>query len=314
MTIQTHSLKLMGTKIDLQIDSDDPNFLIQKCVQQLHMYDQRFSANNEHSELMLVNHKAGLQPVKVHPQLYDLITLGKKHSLEKPSYLNIAIGPLVKNWHIGFQDAHLPSSESIQRSLKLTNPEWIGLNDLEHSVFLKEQGMQIDLGAIAKGYIADQIMDYLISQSVTSAMINLGGNVLVHGPNRQRPDQKWYIGIQNPTKKRGENVGILKITDQSVVTSGIYERNFHYKGKTYHHIFDPKTGYPVETDMASLTVVSKRSVDCEIWTTRLFGLPIAEVLRILNENPMIEGIIVTKDNHILISESLKKHYNTLYSS
>ena len=110
--------------------------------------------------------------------------------------------------------------------------------------------MKIDLGALAKGYIADRIADYLKAENVTSALINLGGNILTFGPALHNPDQKWRIGIQNPKETRNTNLMVLAIRDQSVVTSGIYERTFEIDGKTYHHIFDSQTGYPVSSDLA----------------------------------------------------------------
>ena len=124
--------------------------------------------------------------------------------------------------------------------------------------------LKIDLGALAKGYIADRIADYLKAENVTSALINLGGNILTFGPALHNPDQKWRIGIQNPKETRNTNLLVLAIRDQSVVTSGIYERTFEIDGKTYHHIFDSQTGYPVSSDLASLTIISSLSVDGEI--------------------------------------------------
>jgi thiamine biosynthesis lipoprotein len=171
--------------------------------------------------------------------------------------------------------------------------------------------MKIDLGALAKGYIADKVMDYLKSEKVTSAMINLGGNVLVYGDNPKQETGIWRIGIQNPKTIRGNNIGILSLKNKSVVTSGIYERHLRVGHKDYHHIFDRKTGYPIETDMASLTIVSDLSVDCEIWTTKLFGLPIMQALTTIQNTPNIEGILITKDNRLAITSGLKSHFQML---
>lgn len=312
MPIATHSLHLMGTKIDLLIDSARSESLINDCVTLLHQYNKRFSANDDTSELMVINQNAGIKPVKAHPELLNLIALAKTHSLDSPSQLNIAIGPLVNAWRIGFSDAHVPDDAVIQEALHLTNPRDIRLDLKNQTVFLTKKGMRLDLGAVAKGYIADLIMAYLKSQSVSSAMINLGGNVLVHGPNRNRLDHKWYIGIQNPELKRGQNIGIVKITNQSVVTSGIYERKLSHNGKTYHHLLSPKTGYPMDTDMLSLTIVSDLSVDCELWTTRLFGLSVLEAMMMIDKTPHIEGIIITADHRIVLSEGLKETFQRVY--
>lgn len=309
----SHSVKMMGTIIDIIVDSGTPHQHIKEVCHLLTIYKNRFSANDNDSELMIINHNAGIAPVTVHPDLFELIELGKTHSLLQPSNLDIAIGPLVQSWRIGFEDAKVPDKENIQKAIAVANPEHIILNVAEKSVFLNRKGMKIDLGALAKGYIADKIMDYLKTENVSSAMINLGGNVLVYGDNPKRENGIWHIGIQHPQKQRGNNLGILTLKDKSVVTSGIYERHLQVSDKDYHHIFDRHTGYPIETDMASLTIVSDLSVNCEIWTTRLFGLPIKQAFETIQSTPNIEGIIITKDNRFAVTSGLKQDFQLLYS-
>ena len=167
--------------------------------------------------------------------------------------------------------------------------------------------MEIDLGALAKGYIAD----YLIAQLkpiCRSAMINLGGNFLVYGPNPKRANGHWYVGIQDPKKKRHHHLGILEVANQSVVTSGIYERFFTLNDKRYHHILDARTGFPIESDMASITIVANDSLACEIWTSRLFGLEIHEALQILEQLPGVEGLIIDLSNQVYLSSGLQPFY------
>lgn len=308
----SHSLRLMGTTIDIQINSKNAQKQIQEVIELLELYKNRFSANDFNSELMAINNNAGIKPIQVHPDLFELITIGKEHSLARPSNLNIAIGPLVQTWRIGFSDAKLPSPSEISEAMILSDPTHILLDSKNQSVFLNQIGMKIDLGALAKGYIADKIMTYLKNEMIDSAIINLGGNVLVHGDNPNRSEGYWVIGIQHPKKKQGQNIGAVKIKNQSVVTSGTYERRLIIDDKEYHHIFDRQTGYPIQTEMASISIVSKQSVDCEIWTTRLFGLSIKEALDILNAVSYIEGIIITKDDRIYLSDGLKHHFQLFY--
>lgn len=308
----SHSLRLMGTTIDIQINSKNAQKQIQEVIELLKLYKNRFSANDFNSELMAINNNAGIKPIQVHPDLFELITIGKEHSLARPSNLNIAIGPLVQTWRIGFSDAKLPSPSEISEAMILSDPTHILLDSNKQSVFLNQIGMKIDLGALAKGYIADKIMTYLKNEMIDSAIINLGGNVLVHGDNPNRSEGYWVIGIQHPKKKWGQNIGAVKIKNQSVVTSGTYERRLIIDDKEYHHIFDRQTGYPIQTEMASISIVSKQSVDCEIWTTRLFGLSIKEALDILNAISYIEGIIITKDDRIYLSDGLKHHFQLFY--
>ena len=300
----SHSLRLMGASITLTIFHKNAQQLLLQSEQLLHLYKNRFSANDADSELMEVNLQAGKNAVRVHPDLFELIELGKKHSIAVNSHLNIAIGPLVQTWRIGFSDAKLPSKEEIQTLLQITNPEDIVLDHSKQEVYLSKVGMRIDLGALAKGYIADKLKEFLEEQGVQSGMINLGGNILTIGenPTYQRP---WRIGIQNPILDRGEHVAVIAISDASVVTSGIYERQLVVDGKTYHHIFDRKTGYPMETELASITIVAKKSVDCEIWTTRLFGQNPYDIIEEIEQQPGLEAFVITKNQKMMYTSGIQ---------
>ena len=299
----SHSLRLMGASIHLTIFHEDAQNLLLQSEQLLHLYKNRFSANDANSELMEINLQAGKKAVQVHPDLFELIELGKKHSIAANSHLNIAIGPLVQTWRIGFSDAKLPSEEEIQRLLKITNPEEIVLNDSNREVYLSKEGMRIDLGALAKGYIADKLKEFLVEQGVRSGIIDLGGNILTIGenPTFHRP---WRIGIQNPVLKRGEHVAVIEVSDASVVTSGIYERQLVVDGKTYHHIFDRTTGYPMETELASITIVAEKSVDCEIWTTRLFGQNPYDIIEEIEQQPGLEAFVITKNQKMMYTSGI----------
>ena len=303
MQSASHSLRLMGASIHLTIFHEDAQNLLLQSEQLLHLYKNRFSANDADSELMEINLQAGKKAVQVHPELFELIELGKKHSIAANSHLNIAIGPLVQTWRIGFSDAKLPSEEEIQRLLKITNPEEIVLNDSNREVYLSKEGMRIDLGALAKGYIADKLKEFLVEQGVRSGIIDLGGNILTIGenPTFHRP---WRIGIQNPVLKRGEHVAVIEVSDASVVTSGIYERQLVVDGKTYHHIFDRTTGYPMETELASITIVAEKSVDCEIWTTRLFGQNPYDIIEEIEQQPGLEAFVITKNQKMMYTSGI----------
>ena len=303
MQSASHSLRLMGASIHLTIFHEDAQNLLLQSEQLLHLYKNRFSANDADSELMEINLQAGKKAVQVHPDLFELIELGKKHSIAANSHLNIAIGPLVQTWRIGFSDAKLPSEEEIQRLLKITDPEEIFLNDSNREVYLSKEGMRIDLGALAKGYIADKLKEFLVEQGVQSGIIDLGGNILTIGenPTFHRP---WRIGIQNPALDRGEHVAVIEVSDGSVVTSGIYERQLVVDGKTYHHIFDRTTGYPMETELASITIVAEKSVDCEIWTTRLFGQNPYDIIEEIEQQPGLEAFVITKNQKMMYTSGI----------
>lgn len=302
--MRSREIHMMGTHILLSILHDYADFVLDELILRLKEYEKRFSAHDPDSELMAINNNAGIKPVKVNPSLYELVKIGKEHSTAANSSLNIAIGPLVQAWRIGFEDAHVPSDKEIQSLLSKTNAHDIILNDHDQSVFLKQAGMFIDLGALAKGFIADLMVKDLESMGVSAGLINLGGNVMTHGIAPKHDDGYWRIGIQNPFLPRGKHVAVLKAFNQSVVTSGIYERKFTVGNKTYHHILDSQTGYPIETEVAGLTIISNKSVDGEIWTSRLFGQPAHQVMDTINQLDGIEGIVITKNGELYYSESL----------
>ena len=306
MDLSSRSERLMGTTITVSICDPQADELLTHCFELLRSYEHRFSANNASSELMEVNHQAGIAPVQVHPDLFELIALGTLHSQAKNSHLNIAIGPLVQTWRIGFSDARRPAPEEIEQALLKIDPQQIQLDQENYTVFLKRPGMKIDLGALAKGYSADLIATYLRGKGIKDALIDLGGNILTVGqhPVKQQP---WRIGIQNPVEKRGNHLLVLSVKDKSVVTSGIYERHLEVDGQSFHHIFDSTTGYPVETDLASITILSDRSVDGEIWTTRLFGDSPTSILNTVESLPGIETLLVSQSGKIAYTSGLQSY-------
>lgn len=306
MDLSSLSERLMGTTITVSICDPQADELLAHCFELLRSYEHRFSANDAMSELMEVNHQAGIAPVQVHPDLFELIALGTLHSQAKNSHLNIAIGPLVQTWRIGFSDARRPAPEEIEQALLKIDPQQIQLDQENYTVFLKRPGMKIDLGALAKGYSADLIATYLRGKGIKDALIDLGGNILTVGqhPVKQQP---WRIGIQNPVEKRGNHLLVLSVKDKSVVTSGIYERHLEVDGQSFHHIFDSETGYPVETDLASITIISDRSVDGEIWTTRLFGDSPTSILNTIESLPGIETLLVSQSGKIAYTSGLQSY-------
>lgn len=299
----TKIIYLMGTKISLYIKGEDAEKLAKEAHDMLIHYEEVFSANSDHSQLAILKKAAGLSPIKVDGELYELIKTGKKHSLCENSFLNIAIGPLIKLWKIGFTGAHVPEKESIENVLELLKPENIQLDDERKTVYLLKKGMEIDLGAIAKGYFADKVMELFKEHGAVSAMVDMGGNVLVYGESPSEGGD-WKVGIQNPFLPRGNAAALVRIRDQSVVTSGIYERMLEKEGSKYHHIFNSRTGYPMESNVASLTVIADRSLDCDIYTTKLFGLDAASIIHRVNRIKDMGAAVITVDGKLACTDNL----------
>lgn len=295
--VYNYSAVLMGSPILLKLFEHD-EALAGRVFRLIKHQENLFTVNRAQSEVMAINHAAGQHPVVVSPPVYQLIKRASEVSRRPGSCFNFAIGPLVKRWKIGFQGNSVPPAAELQALLALTDAHQVILDDAAHSVFLQQTGMEIDLGAIAKGYIADVVRDYLHQQQVECALINLGGNVQTLG---HPAEQCWGIGLKKPFAAPDALIGVINVTHKSVVTSGVYERYFELEGQRYHHILDPRTGYPLDNELLSVTVISDDSIDGDIWTTLLYGLGVEKSLECLRQTPQIEAIFVTKDAQVICS-------------
>ena len=175
----------------------------------------------------------------------------------------------------------------------------------DNTVKLADPQAGIDLGAIAKGYIADRIKDYLEEEGVRHAMINLGGNVLAMGSKLDGSD--YNIGIQKPFDETGEPITSVKISDKSVVTSGIYQRYFKADGKIYHHILDPNTGYPCENNLYSVTILTDSSLTADALSTTCFLLGYDRGMKLINQLDNVDAVFITNDNQIHYSKNFQNN-------
>lgn len=302
--VYSYSAVLMGSPILLKLYSHD-EALASRVFQLIKRYEDLLTVNRAQSQVMDINHAAGRHPVVVSRPVYQLIKCAKAASMVRDSAFNLAIGPLVKLWRIGFQGHSVPSAADIGARLALTHPQDVILDDQAQSVWLAQAGMEIDLGAIAKGYIADRVRDYLRQQGVEQALINLGGNVHTLG--------EWAIGLKKPFAAAQELIGSIAAVGQSVVTSGTYERYFEQDGKRWHHILDPRSGYPLDNELDSVTVISADSLDGDIWTTLLYGLGVAKGCAALRQREDIEAIFVTKNRDVILSSPQRIRFQLLDS-
>ena len=290
--VYSYSAVLMGSPILLKLFTHD-EALASRVFRLIKQYEDLLTVNRAHSQVMDINHAAGQHPVIVSRPVFELIRCAKAASLLKDSAFNLAIGPLVKRWKIGFRGDSVPPADDIAALLAITRPEDVILDEAQSSVFLARAGMEIDLGAIAKGYIADRVRDYLHKEGTERGLINLGGNIQTLGS----PEGGWSVGLKKPFVSDAL-IGAMTVENRSVVTSGTYERFFEQNGKRYHHILDPRTGYPLDNALDS---VSKESIDGDIWTTLMYGMGIEKGCAVLRSRPDIEAIFVTKTKEVVIS-------------
>ena len=286
----------LGTSITLQIFGTQKRDLLQKSFKLIDHYEDLLTVNRDESEVMDINHAAGDHPVQVSSPVYGLVKLAVEKSRENFGF-NALIGPVVKLWHIGFKGAHVPKDSEIKERMLLTDPFKVVLNDQDQTVFLKMKGMELDLGGIAKGWIADRIRDLWLAYGVEAGIINLGGNILLVGDSPKRANGQWVIGIQDPKEPRGDNITSVMVSQCSAVTSGTYERYLVVDGHKYHHLIDPRTGYPVETDLAGVTTFTKTSVEAEIECKRLFFAS-HPMKNWHDDSDRIGAIFVYNDEHV----------------
>lgn len=256
-----------------------------------------FSRTDPDSELSRLNRR---EISTVTSPLAEVIRLGLKYSELSGGAFDITMGAVTDLWNFTSADPAPPAPTAIEKSLPSIG--WDTVSVKENTVIFERPDTLIDLGAIAKGYIADRMADKLHTEGVSSAIISLGGNLYFLG---SKPDGSDYqAGIQYPQAERNVTIGGLPIQNGSVVTSGIYERCFELDGKMYHHILDPETGYPVENDLVAVSIVSDSSVDCDALSTVCFVLGLDEGMALLERLENTEGIFITSDFQVHLTSGL----------
>ena len=294
---------LMGTTVTVTLYDSNDSKILDKVFNKVKELESTLSINENGTLVDEINENAGINPVKVDDDTYNLIEKGLEYSNLSNGLFDISVGPIVKLWSIGLPEARVPSLEEIQAKLPLVNYKDVELNNSDKTVYLKNKGMMLDLGGIAKGYTADVISSILTDEGVESAIINLGGNIFTHGKKVNGSD--WKIGIQDPFSERGGIIGTLTTSNKSVVTSGIYERYIEEDGVRYHHILNPSTGYPYDNEIAGITIVSDKSIDGDALSTSVFAMGVEEGMKFVNSQSGIDAIFVTKDNKIYLTNEVK---------
>ena len=299
---QTYTDTLFDTVISVQIFDSVDEDVLKGCEKLCKKYDSMFSNKIEDSEISRIN-SAGGNPVEVSKETIKLIKKGIYYSEMSDGVFDITIAPVSNLWDFKAETPLVPSPEAIAEAVSHVNYKNIIIRD--NTVKLTDPHAGIDLGAIAKGYIADRIKDYLEEEGVRHAMINLGGNVLAMGSKLDGSD--YNIGIQKPFDETGEPITSVKISDKSVVTSGIYQRYFKADGKIYHHILDPNTGYPCENNLYSVTILTDSSLTADALSTTCFLLGYDRGMKLINQLDNVDAVFITNDNQIHYSKNFQNN-------
>ena len=286
---------LFNTIISIQLFDTQEEAILDYAFQMCEEYEQKFSRTIETSEISQINQANG-KPVTVSDDTLTLIQKGIYYSELSDGTFDITIAPLSTLWNFEDNIGTIPDENDIHSASKHVNYKTIQIS--QNTVTLLDPGAMIDLGGIAKGYIADQLKNYLVSEGVEHAIINLGGNILTIGGHLD--GSPYQIAIQKPFAETNTPITSLSVHDKSLVSSGIYERYFELNGQIYHHILNPSTGYPYENDLYGVTIISDSSMEGDVLSTICITKGLKEGIDFIESlaSQNIQADFITKDMKI----------------
>ncbi len=302
--IYSKSMIAMDTIVLLKVVSDSPDKAdqaMEKTFEEIKKLEAYFDPKLADSDVSKINAKAGVTPVKVSPETVDMIIKAVYVSVRTNGAFDITIGPASRLWD--FHKKIKPNESVVRQELQLVDYKNIAIDTKNQTIYLKKKGMSIDAGGIAKGYAADRAVETLKNRGIKSGLVSIAGDIKAFG---LKSDLKvWKIGIQNPRQKgkSDEIIAAADLTDLAVSTAGDYQRYFMDGDKRYHHILDPKTGYPVN-DCMSVSVFAADGAMTDAFSTGIFVLGYEKGQRLL-ESLGFDAVIVDKEGKMFITPNLR---------
>ncbi len=297
-------LKQMGSRFDISViasTEEKGNEYIDIAISEIKRIESVISSWDEYSETSKINHNAGIKPVKVSKELFDLINRSIQISKITDGAFDISYASMDKIWKFDGSMKEMPSAEAINKSVEKIGYKSIILNNSDQTVFLKHKGMKIGFGAIGKGYAADKAKKLLQERGVKAGLINASGDLNCWG--KQPDGQSWKVGITNPLNKN-KIYSWFDIDDQAVVTSGNYEKYIKFNEKRYSHIINPKTGYPAN-GIASVTVFAPKAELADALATSIFVMGTSVGIDLIDQLKGVECIIIDDNNRIHNSKGIQ---------
>ena len=294
----------MDTTMQITVYGEHQEEAASAVVAEINRLEQLFSRTRDTSQIAQINAHAGDgTAVSVSQEVAELLSLGQAYTAQTQGAFDMTVAPLMDAW--GFtQDAfRVPSQTELDELLPLVDAQALEVDAQEGTARLTQSGMELDLGGIAKGYAAGQCVELLRSYGVESALLQLGGNITAMGT---RYDGKpWQVAVRDPQNTE-DYLCVLPLQDVTASTSGGYERFFEWEGKTYHHILDPATGYPAQSGLLSVTVISPDTARNDALSTALFVMGEEAALDLWREDGDFEALLVCDDGRVLITEGLEE--------
>ena len=304
--IEPRTQTAMDTLCTVNAFEDGTKKLYDEIFERLAQIEKEFSATLPDSEISQINSMAGISAVQTNEEVLNVMDFALKTAWISDGAFTPAAGPLVDLWGINTDHQRIPSQAEINKALELVDFGCVGLS--RDSVFLRKAGMKVNLGGIVKGFAADEVCKILKKHNVKKAVVDLGGNIYVYG--KKSDGSKWTVGIKNPDSPSSAPLLRLCINENSVVTSGSYERFFEADGKKYHHIFNPATGFPADSGIVSATVISPSSIAADALSTATFVLGVEKSFKLLDKfkkefGTDISFVFICKYGSVFASENLK---------
>ena len=304
--IEPRTQTAMDTLCTVNAFEDGTKKLYDEIFERLAQIEKEFSATLPDSEISQINSMAGISAVQTNEEVLNVMDFALKTAWISDGAFTPAAGPLVDLWGINTDHQRIPSQAEINKALELVDFGCVGLS--RDSVFLRKAGMKVNLGGIVKGFAADEVCKILNKHTGKKAVVDLGGNIYVYG--KKSDGSKWTVGIKNPDSPSSAPLLRLCINENSVVTSGSYERFFEADGKKYHHIFDPATGFPADYGIVSATVISPSSIAADALSTATFVLGVEKSFKLLDKfkkefGTDISFVFICKYGSVFASENLK---------
>lgn len=295
----------LNTYVTITLYDQKKQSLIDQCFDLIDQYEKTFSRTLDYSEISQINQSSD-SSFSLSEDTEKILSTALDYARRTNGAFDPTIGTVSSLWNFSAASESetplIPSDTQIQSALLHVNYQNLSIEN--HVLTKKDEKTVLDLGAIAKGYIADRLKEYLISQGVTSGIINLGGNVLCIGT---KPDGKpFQIGIQKPFEEYSDTIGSISVSDCSVVSSGIYERCFRKDNHFYHHILDPSTGYPVENNLIAVTIISPASVDGDALSTSCMVLGLEEGKKLVESMDDTYAVFITDDYELHFTEGFEE--------
>lgn len=294
---ETVSFFALNTYVSLSASGDNAKEALQAARQVIETYEDKWSVTDNRSELYAVNHGGGIKRT-ISNETAEILRYALAMCQSTCGALDITVYPVLKEWGFTTGEYKVPTEERLSELMSFVGYEKILLEGNDVTV---PYGMELDLGAVAKGYIGDLAIANMKEYGIQSAIVNLGGNIQLIG--RKADGSDWNIGIRSPFEN--ENFGTLKLNGKAIITSGGYQRNFtDDDGNVYHHIMNPQTGKPANSGLASVSIISDDGKLCDSLSTACFVMGAEKAIEYWKENNTFDMVLVTENREILITETI----------